>query len=367
MNLNTAQTEYYRRPADERMESLAHLVETAQARKLASKEISWNAKDLAIQPAGDPKQHGALLLTSPRGLASLTPWSHGQLSRMVGAPASYIRSLPAGIAADALNYGLRATGTGTVANILAQKTDAGITARAVTSDTYGRLWEADLYKPIVDTFGAQGWTTPPTWDGKPAGAYMGDRDSFLIIVDGANNGSIVTDPSLRGGDGRMFRGLMVRNSEVGHCAVSIERVLYQFICGNHMLWGAVIDKTYRRRHVGTRVLRDVLREVGQTAREWVNRPASADEALIRSLMTLELAQTQEACIDELRKMGATQADAEAAYRVCAEQFDASPRSYWGLSQGLTKTSQESGYQDERLTLDQLAAKLLAKGRARVAA
>jgi hypothetical protein len=134
-----------------------------------------------------------------------------------------------------------------------------------------------------------------------------------------------------------------------------------------MLWGAVIDRSYRRRHVGTRVLRDVLREIGTTARQWIDRPASADEALIRSLMDLEVAQTREAVIDELRAMGASLADAQAAYATCEQQFDASPRSFWGLSQGLTKASQDSGYQDERLSLDVLAAKLLAKGRARVAA
>jgi hypothetical protein len=363
-NISTAQTEYYRRPADERMPDLQGLLAAATERKATSREINYNAKDLRVVPVDDAKI-GRIQLASPKGAAELTPWSHAQLCRFVGAPAAYIRTLPADIAADALNHGLQTTSVGTTANILAQAKDGQVTARSVLTETYGRLWEADLYRPIADTFGSKGWTTPPTWDGKPAGAYMSDRDSFLIVVDG---GSIVTDPSLRSGqDGRMFRGLMIRNSEVGLCAVSIERVLFEFICGNHMLWGAVIDRSYRRRHVGTRVLRDVLREIGTTARQWIDRPASADEALIRSLMDLEVAQTREAVIDELRAMGASLSDAQAAYATCEQQFDASPRSFWGLSQGLTKASQETGYQDERLSLDVLAAKLLAKGRARVAA
>src|SRR5262245_45959063 len=363
--ITTAATEYYRRPADERLDSPQALVAAAVARKLASREISYNAKDLRIVPGSNV---GQIVLSSPKGTADLTPWSHAQLCRFVGAPAAYIRSLPGQVAADALNFGLQHTATGSNANVLLHAPESGgVIARAVTSETYGRLWESDLYRPIVDTFGSQGWVTPPTWDGKPAGAYMSDRDSFLIIVDGADSGSIVNDPSIRNGNGKMYRGLMIRNSETGACAVVIERVLFEFICGNHMLWGAVIDRSYRRRHVGSRVLRDVLREVGQVAREWTRRPASADEALIRSLMALELAATKEAWIDELRAMGASQTDAEAAYKTCEQQFDASPRSYWGLSQGITKSSQDTGFQDDRLSLDLLAARLLAKGRAKIAA
>ena len=124
---------------------------------------------------------------------------------------------------------------------------------------------------------------------------------------------------------------------------------------------------FKRRHVGTQVLRDVLREVGAVARRLANRPASVDEALIKSLINLELAATKEGLIDELRKMGATQADADAAYQTSVEFFDGNPRSFWGVAQGLTRVSQASGYQDDRLALDQLAAKVLARGRQLVAA
>jgi len=360
--ITTAATEYYRRPADERLDSPEALVAAAVARKLASREISYSAKDLRIVPGTDA---GQIKLASPKGTADLTPWSHAQLCRFVGAPSAYVRTLPAAIAADALNFGLQATSAGTTASILAErKADGSVTARAITSESYGRLWDADFYGPVVETLGAHGWSLPPTWDGKPAGAYSSDRDSFLILC---NGGSIVTDPSVRGENGQMYRGIMLRNSEVGGAAVWIQRVLYQFVCGNHNLWGAVVDSTYRRRHVGTRVLRDVLREIGTTARTWTNRAASVDEAIIRRLIDTEVASTREAVIDELRAMGASQADAETAYATCEREFDASPRSYWGLSQGLTKSSQASGYQDDRLALDQLASKLLARGAKLVAA
>jgi hypothetical protein len=360
--ISTAATEYYRRPADERYDSPEALLSFSAARKTASREISYNVKDLSIVPGSDD---GTIRLASPKGVADFTPWSHGQFCRLVGAPAGYIRTLPAEIASKALNHGIGTTAPGTTARILAQRMDDGtITARAATSDSYGRLWDAELYHPIVNTLCNAGWSLPPTWDGKPAGAYASDRDSFLILC---NGGSIVTDPSVRNGNGQMYRALLVRNSEVGAAAVTITKILYEYVCGNHNLWGAVIDQNFRRRHVGSNVLYDVTREIGRTAREWTNRAASTDEAIIRSLIDLEIAATEAAVIDELVKIGATKTDATAAYRRCVTQFDASPRSYWGLAQGLTALSQDAGYQDERLSMDQLAAKLLAKGRARVAA
>lgn len=358
--LGTAAREYYSRPADERYDSPEALVAFSAQRKAASREIAYNAKDLEIIPAGDDR----VQLASPRGVAELTPWSHAQLCRTIGAPAGYVRTLPASIAAAALNHGLRETAPGTTLSILAQlpglpgTVPGAVTARAITSETYGRLWDADFYGPVVETLGANGWTLPPTWDGKPAGAYSSDRDSFLILV---NGGSIVTDPSIRGDGGQMYRGIMLRNSEVGGAAVWLQRVLYEYICGNHNLWGAVIDREYRRRHVGVNVLRDTLREIGATARQWVNRPASADEAIIRKLIDLELAATKDAVIDELCAMGATKTDAAGAYDRCVERFEASPRSFWGIAQGLTSLSQDSGYQDDRLALDQLAAKVRARG------
>ena len=361
--ISTAATEYYRRPADERHASPQALVDDAIARKTASREVGYNLKDLRITPIADDDA-GRLVLTSPKGQASLTPWSHGQICRMVGAPAAYIRTLPPDIAADALNHGIQTTAPGTKANVLAMVKDGTVTARAVTSDTYGRLWDADFYSPVVDTLCAHGWTLPPTWDGKPAGAYSSDRDSFLVLV---NGGSIVTDPSVRNGNGQMYRGLMLRNSEVGAAAVWLEEILYEYICGNHNFWGAVINRTYKRRHVGVHVLRDTLRQIGTTARTWTNRAASADEALIRALIDKEIAQTKDAVVDELVKIGATKADAIAAYDRCVTDFDASPRSYWGIAQGFTKTSQDSGYQDDRLQLDQLAAKVLQRGAKLVAA
>ena len=384
--IQIAAREYARRPADEVFDSPAAMLASAQHDRDHSREISYNTRDLSVVAASADGRTGAyasnseittLALQSPKGTAGFTHWSFGQLARMVGAPASYLRELPPAIAADALNFGLHdQLAHATDAKLLVKANGAAPIIRACTSETYGRVWDAELYGATLETLGRDPqWQTPPTWDGKPAGAYRGDRDSFLILV---NGGSMVTDPSLSGragniatgasGDaGAMYRGIMVRNSEVGACSISIDLILFRAICGNHMLWSASFDQRFKRRHVGDNARRDAIRTIYGAARKWADTPAGADEAIIRGLIDHELAATRDAVIDELRSLGATREQAGAAYDTCERTEAASPRSFWGVAQGLTRISQTSGYQDGRLELDQLAAAVLARGRKLVAA
>ena len=373
VNISTAQAEYYRRPADERFETLDALIANARHDKEHSAERTYNLKDLRAvatvreghtAPTGEVPR---VVLESPRGQADFTHYSFGQLARTIGAPASYLRELPPSIAADCINHGLRDAEPGTAANLLIRANGGTPVVRAATSDTYGRVWDADLYGTAARYFGdgatsaGGAWQTPPAWPGSlPSGQYRGDRDSFVIRVDG---GSIVNDPRARQGKpgGGLYRGIMVRNSEVGAARVTIECVLFDYICGNHMLWGAVIDRRFRRRHVGTRITRDTIQELLTIARAFNTRSASQDAAIIQDLVTHELAHTREAVIDELRKVGYSKQQADTAYDTCEQREPFSPRSYWGLAAGTTRASQESGYQDDRLIMDQLAAALLARG------
>lgn len=367
-NITTASSQYAQRPADERYASLGTLIQAAEHDRDHSAERTYNLRDLravAVDAAQPTVQ-----LESPKGRAAFTHWSFGQLSRTLGAPAAYLRSLPPAIAADAINYGLRdaAHTEGKRANLLIKANGGTPIVRAATSDTYGRVWDAELYGVLGRYFGdetksSQGdWQSPPTWSGEAAGSYRGDRDSFVIRIDG---GSIVGDPRGfgGGGNGRLNRGILVRNSEVGHCSITLECILFDFICGNHILWGAVIDRTFRRRHVGSNITQKTIGEILQIARRYNARSASEDERIIKTLATSEIAHTREAVIDELKKLGYSKDDATQAYDTC-EREDASlnPRSYWGVAAGTTRISQASGYQDDRLELDQLAAAVLAKGR-----
>ena len=256
--------EYARRPKDERHETFAGWLATAQHDREHSREVMYNLRDLRAVPVegytpgfadGSPgldvanRAPARVVLESPKGRAEFTHWSFGQLCQSIKAPAAYLRTLPAALAAQAMTHGLQdAIHTeGKRANILIKANGGSPIVRAATTDTYGRAWDAQLGAPLMRHFGdgcraSEGgtWQSPKTWSGEGAGQYRGDRDSFLIRIDG---GSIVDDPRgfSGGGNGRLNRGLLVRNSEVGHCSIQLELVLMDFICGNHLLWGAVLD------------------------------------------------------------------------------------------------------------------------------
>lgn len=366
----TAAREYASRPADQRFPTLGALVEHAQHEKDLSKEVAYNFRDLRAVPlAGD------VALESPKGQAKFSHWSFGQLCRMLGAPASYLRELPAELAANCLNHGLHdAAPSGASASLLVRAANGcpTPTIRACTSESYGRVWDAELYSAVLKGLeNDTKWDLPMTWEGTKQGAYRGDRDSFVIVT---NGGSIVNDPSARnnmsasgGGSGEMYRGLLVRNSEVGASSIVIERILFRYICGNHILWGAVIDKTFRRRHVGKTVTRDAIRMIARTAYEWAGASAQRDEAIIKLLIDREIAHTRAAVVDELKSFGATKEQAEQAYDLCEQHEGASPRSFWGAMQGMTRASQLTTFQDERFALDSLASQILTRGARLVAA
>lgn len=377
-NLYMAAAQYASRPKDETYQTLAALLVNAEQDRQICSEARYNLRDLAAVALEADAGRDRIQLESPKGRAELTHYSFGQLARTINAPANYLRTLPPAIAADAINYGLHdAAPVGTRANILIRD-DAALpvpTIRACTSETYGRVWDADLYGNLNRWFGdgvrtngdpSRRWQSPPVWEGGTGGNYRGDRDAFVLRIDG---GSIVQDPSLRntpggnGNAGALYRGIMVRNSEVGHCSITIDTVLYRFICGNHILWGASFDSRFRRRHVGTKITADTITELVTIARRFNDRSASQDEQIIRTLIDHDIASTKEAVIDELRKIDKTltKDTATQAYEMAEAREQVSPRSYWGLAQGLTRVSQQDGYQDERLALDRMAAAVLARG------
>jgi hypothetical protein len=361
--ITTAQTEYYRRPKDERYPDLPTMIQVAKEDHRLSTERTMNWRDLkwGVHPDGD-----GIALFSSKGPATLTHWSFGQASTMLQAPAGFLREgLSPQLAADALNYRVSQQPHGTDANLLIRMPNGRPQPqiRSVNSKTYGRVWDDNLYASIQDRLGHK-WTAPPVWEGGTGGIYRGDRDSFVILHEG---GSIVTDPSAAGQNDQMFRAMLIRNSEVGAAAVSIETILYRYICGNHLLWGAVMGSQFRRRHVGEHAMRDTVREINRIAVAWCERSAQQDETIIRGLIDRQIATTRDGVIDELRAIGYTAADAADAYDTCEVKENVAPTSYWGIVQGTTRLAQVSGYQDERYALDKLAAAVLKKGRVLVAA
>ena len=105
--LTQASAQWASRPADERFVSLTALHEHALTirRQSASKVVSSRA--LECRPAGD-NPRGGIEVFGANGVGyAPTHHAFAQLAARANAPAAYLRTLPAPIACDALNYGYK--------------------------------------------------------------------------------------------------------------------------------------------------------------------------------------------------------------------------------------------------------------------
>jgi hypothetical protein len=65
----------------------------------------------------------------------------------------------------------------------------------------------------------------------PSGAYMANRDMFLFLVDGNRDLDDPTDSSHAG----LFRGFILRNSDVGAAAINLDVFLFRALRQSHHL------------------------------------------------------------------------------------------------------------------------------------
>lgn len=364
MQITTAQREWFARPEDERFESLEAMYQAALRDKADCVARTVPVQDVRAKATED----GRVILNGKTNAASLTHWSFGQVASLAGAPAGYLRTLPADLAAAALNVGLdrlQATRSEHQLYFRAPMRGDGIRdldqlqVRAVTSTDYGRIHDADIINRLIHVQqNNPKWHLPMDWNNKRSGAFRGDRDMTVLMVDG---GSIVEDPTLTdGSQAAIYRGFILRNSEVGAAALSIQTFQFRYVCGNLCIWGAQNVRTIRRRHVGDpRAIAYRIHAGIDTAERFARRPASEDVHAIRQLAAVELGKDRDETIQAGRAAGLTIPQATAAYEQ-AEIHEHSPRSVWGYTAGITRASQllTSGYQDARVTMDQIAGAML---------
>src|SRR5712692_2741576 len=104
MELFKANRQWANRPKDERFPSIKALYEATKAYAATAVE-----SDVAFSSLRAEAQEGEIVLVGKSNVpAKLTNWSFGQLSARAGAPANYLSTLPATLAVQNLNHGLKA-------------------------------------------------------------------------------------------------------------------------------------------------------------------------------------------------------------------------------------------------------------------
>jgi hypothetical protein len=97
-------SEWFARPADERYLSLSALYDDVHRRTERSRTRVVESALIHVEANRNDPERLSLILPSVETPVTPTHWSFGQLASLVGAPATYLRQLPAQLAAINLQY-----------------------------------------------------------------------------------------------------------------------------------------------------------------------------------------------------------------------------------------------------------------------
>lgn len=354
MEIFAASQQWATRPQDERFRTLAEMFNACKSYAAAAVEKVRQWSDLRVTTEGED----VVLSGNANNPARLTHFAFGQLAARVGAPGAYLRTLPAALAADALNYGLQKRDDGASAALLFHH-NGGALLRAVTSEKYSRIWNYEVCERLMGVCDTHNLLpAAPTFrhfdDGKgnyPA-LYASAHDMFAFVM---SRDRYVTDPI---GKSPLYRGVIVTNSEVGASALKLLGFNFREICGNHIIWGAQEIAEISLRHVGK--VRDKWQDAAIRVRKYLDAAGSLDTARFAQVTRAIPGATKDEVLDAVfaQRPGVSRAVLSAGYDAVQPDVDGAPNTPWGVAQGLTRHSQTVSFADDRTTIDRAAGKVL---------
>ncbi|BCG83562.1 hypothetical protein MesoLj113b_71040 (plasmid) [Mesorhizobium sp. 113-3-3] len=138
-------SEWFNRPADERYLSLSDLWNSVKARSQRSRTRIVESERIRVEASRNDAERLTLMLPDAEAPVAPTHWSFGQLASLVGAPATYLRQLPAPLAAINLQYGLTSQRAEQVKTLEIE--NGRLELRAVTGPDYGRYLNSQAVSP----------------------------------------------------------------------------------------------------------------------------------------------------------------------------------------------------------------------------
>ncbi|WP_429810019.1 DUF932 domain-containing protein [Ensifer sp. B1-9] len=363
-------SEWFSRPDDERYLSLTDLHRAMSARTDAARVRTVESAEIRVEAARDNAERLALLVPGGREPIAPTHWSYGQLCSLVGAPASYMRQLPAPLAAINLQHGLLNHNAELVKT--PEMDDGRVELRAVTGPEYGRIWDKDLVAAVMSIAGnGTGdtiWKVPGVLDWSTmthnpfvditkdtTTLYASDRDVFLFLVDDTH--PIEAGHLANGEPDLYFRGFYAWNSEVGSKTLGIASFYLRAVCANRHLWGTENFEEITIRHSKFAAQRFAY-EAAPALTNFANSSPAPFIAGIRAARARVVARNDEDRSDFLRKRGFSKAETGKIIETVLCEEGRPPESIFDFVQGITALARRKAHQDTRLELEGKARKLL---------
>lgn len=140
-------SEWFSRPADERYLSLSELGRSVRERSDRSRTRVVETALVRVEASRTDPERLYLILPGSDTAVAPTHWSFGQLASHIGAPAAYLRQLPAALAGINLQYGLTSHRAEQIKTL---ETDNGrIDLRAVTGPDYIHYLNSQAVSPTT--------------------------------------------------------------------------------------------------------------------------------------------------------------------------------------------------------------------------
>jgi hypothetical protein len=369
-NVGRVSSEWFNRPSDERFLSLGSLHERVCARAESASTCIVESRQIRVQAQSDNAERLQLLAPGTDAPVAPTHWSFGQLCSLVGAPAGYLRELPAALAGINLQHGLVAH-RGEQVKLL-ETHDGRMELRAVTGPDYGRIWDHELVEAVMrfagDGVGDTRWKVPGVLDwrsmvynphvdvsAETTTLYASDRDVFLFLVDDTHPIEAGRLPD--GSPDLYFRGFYCWNSEVGAKTLGIATFYLRAVCMNRNLWGVENFEEITIRHskfAGHRFASQAAPALSQFAD---SSPKDFVEG-IQAARARIVARKDEDRETFLRGQGFSKADTQKIVATVLAEEGRPPASIYDFVQGITAVARTRTTQDARLELEGKARRLL---------
>lgn len=387
--LMDAHNQWASRPPDERFSNVRSMFSACFERTKRSAEREIEYRSLRVEATGSD-----LRLVGQQGVSvGISHYAFGQLARSIGAPAEYLRDLPATLAAQNLNHGLKRRGDNEDRGIaLLTPVQGDWKLRALTSERYDRVWNHEVIgRVVLPLIEEQGWKQPPARPAQPgapgtrlataadvipgsfvrvgdtispAGLYASDHDMFAIAL----SSEAIQAP----GGLEMRRGIMVGNSEVGAGSLWFKLFLWMGICGNHILHGVTEVNEVRVKHLKGEVtngqtLNRAVRNLRVTLTKYEEQAAGQEEASLKLAASTTIGSTKDEVLEAVYNFAKGKNMPSLTQKVITAGYDVAeakraiygpPNTVWGMVNGLTEYSQLQPYQDVRFGLDRDAGKLM---------
>ncbi|AYG70783.1 MULTISPECIES: DUF932 domain-containing protein [unclassified Rhizobium] len=363
-------SEWFSRPDDERFLSLTDLYDTVRSRAERAHTRTIESAAIRVEATRDNAERLELLVPGQRQAIAPTHWSYGQLCSLVGAPSTYMRQLPAPLAAINLQHGLLNHRAELVKTL--EMDDGRMELRAVTGPEYGRIWDHELVSAVMkiagNGTGDTMWKVPGVLDWATmthnpfvditkdtTTLYASDRDVFLFLVDDTH--PIEAGRLPNGEPDLYFRGFYAWNSEVGSKTLGIASFYLRAVCANRNLWGTENFEEITIRHSKFAAQR-FAHEAAPALTSFANSSPAPFIAGIKAARERIVARKDDDRETFLRRRGFSKGETGKVIEMVLSEEGQPPESIFDFVQGITALARTKTNQDTRLELEGKAKKLL---------